>query len=56
MAEGITRITVKGFKSIADECSLEIRPLTNLSRCQQLGQVEHYAAHTDDEANIGSSV
>ena len=51
MAEGITRITVKGFKSMADECSIEIRPLTILSRCQQLRQVEHNAATAYDETN-----
>ena len=38
MAEGITRITVKGFKSIADECSLEIRPLTILAGANSSGK------------------
>jgi predicted ATPase len=38
MAEGITRITVKGFKSIADECSIEIRPLTILAGANSSGK------------------
>ena len=28
--EGITKIAVKGFKSIAEECEIDIRPLTIL--------------------------
>jgi len=38
MAEGIMRITVKGFKSIADECSIEIRPLTILAGANSSGK------------------
>jgi predicted ATPase len=38
MAEGITRITVKGFKSIAEECSIEIRPLTILAGANSSGK------------------
>lgn len=38
MAEGITRITVKGFKSIANECSIEIRPLTILAGANSSGK------------------
>jgi predicted ATPase len=38
MAEGITRITVKSFKSIADECSIEIRPLTILAGANSSGK------------------
>jgi predicted ATPase len=38
MAKGITRITVKGFKSIADECSIEIRPLTILAGANSSGK------------------
>lgn len=38
MAEGITRITVKGFKSIADECSIEILPLTILAGANSSGK------------------
>jgi predicted ATPase len=38
MAEGITRITVKGFKSIADEISIEIRPLTILAGANSSGK------------------
>lgn len=30
MANEITRVSVKGFKSLAKECSLEIRPLTRM--------------------------
>jgi hypothetical protein len=29
--DGITRISVSGFKSIADEQSIEVRPLTILA-------------------------
>jgi hypothetical protein len=38
MAEGITRITIKGFKSIANECSIEIRPLTILAGANSSGK------------------
>jgi len=38
MAEGITRITVKGFKSIADKISVEIRPLTILAGANSSGK------------------
>jgi AAA domain, putative AbiEii toxin, Type IV TA system len=38
MAEGITCITVKGFKSIADECSIDIRPLTILAGANSSGK------------------
>jgi recombinational DNA repair ATPase RecF len=38
MAEGITRITVKDFKSIADEISIEIRPLTILAGANSSGK------------------
>jgi predicted ATPase len=38
MAEGITRITVKGFKSLAEECSIEIRPLTILAGANSSGK------------------
>jgi predicted ATPase len=38
MAEGITRITVKGFKSIADEIFMEIRPLTILAGANSSGK------------------
>ncbi len=29
--KGITRISVSGYKSLYDECSIEIRPLTILA-------------------------
>lgn len=38
MAEGITRIFVKGFKSLAKECSIEIRPLTLLAGANSSGK------------------
>jgi AAA15 family ATPase/GTPase len=38
MAEGITRITVKGFKSLAEECSIEICPLTILAGANSSGK------------------
>ncbi len=38
MVEGITRISVKGFKSLAEECSLEIRPLTILAGANSSGK------------------
>ncbi len=38
MAEGITRISVKGFKSLVDECSIEIRPLTLLAGANSSGK------------------
>ena len=38
MAEGITRISVKGFKSLAEECSIEIRPLTILAGANSSGK------------------
>ncbi len=37
-AEGITRITVSGFKSIAEEQSIEIRPLTILAGANSSGK------------------
>ena len=36
--EGITRITVKGFKSLAEETSIEIRPLTILAGANSSGK------------------
>ena len=38
MAEGITRISVNGFKSLAEECSIEIRPLTILAGANSSGK------------------
>ena len=38
MAEGITRISAKGFKSLAEECSIEIRPLTILAGANSSGK------------------
>jgi predicted ATPase len=38
MAEGITRISLKGFKSLAEECSIEIRPLTILAGANSSGK------------------
>lgn len=37
-AQGITRITVKGYKSLLEECSVEIRPLTILSGANSSGK------------------
>lgn len=37
-AQGITRITVKGYKSLYEECSVEIRPLTILSGANSSGK------------------
>ena len=36
--EGITKIAVKGFKSIAEECSIDIRPLTILAGANSSGK------------------
>ncbi len=36
--EGITKISVKGFKSIAEECSIDIRPLTILAGANSSGK------------------
>lgn len=38
MVEGITRISVKGFKSLAEERSIEIRPLTILAGANSSGK------------------
>lgn len=38
MAEGISRISVKGFKSLAEECSVEVRPLTILAGANSSGK------------------
>ncbi|MCC7571384.1 DUF3696 domain-containing protein, partial [Candidatus Micrarchaeota archaeon] len=38
MSEGISRIYVKGFKSLAEECSIEIRPLTILAGANSSGK------------------
>lgn len=38
MAKGITRISVKGFKTLAEECSIEIRPLTILAGANSSGK------------------
>ena len=32
--EGITKIAVSGFKSLAEECAIDIRPLTTSCRCE----------------------
>lgn len=37
-AQGITRITVQGFKSLYEECSIEIRPLTILAGANSSGK------------------
>ena len=36
--EGITRIAVKGFKSITEECEIDIRPLTILAGANSSGK------------------
>ena len=36
--EGITKITVKGFKSIAAECAIDLRPLTILAGANSSGK------------------
>ena len=36
--EGITKIAVKGFKSIAEECTIDIRPLTLLAGANSSGK------------------
>ena len=36
--EGITKISVKGFKSIAEECEIDIRPLTLLAGANSSGK------------------
>ena len=36
--EGITKIVVKGFKSIAEECAIDIRPLTILAGANSSGK------------------
>jgi predicted ATPase len=38
MAKAITRISEKGFKSLAEECSIEIRPLTILAGANSSGK------------------
>jgi AAA15 family ATPase/GTPase len=37
-AQGITAITVRGYKSLYDECHLEIRPLTILAGANSSGK------------------
>ncbi|MEQ8968775.1 MAG: AAA family ATPase [Coleofasciculus sp. C1-SOL-03] len=36
--QGITKISVQGFKSLYDECSIEIRPLTILAGANSSGK------------------
>ena len=36
--QGITKIAVKGFKSIAEECAIDIRPLTILAGANSSGK------------------
>ena len=36
--DGITKIAVKGFKSIAEECAIDIRPLTILAGANSSGK------------------
>ena len=38
MIKGITKIAVKGFKSIAEECEIDIRPLTILAGANSSGK------------------
>ena len=38
MIEGITKIAVKGFKSIAEECAIDIHPLTILAGANSSGK------------------
>jgi len=37
-AKGITRISVSGYKSLYEECSIEVRPLTILSGANSSGK------------------
>ena len=36
--EGITEIAVRGFKSLAEECTIDIRPLTILAGANSSGK------------------
>ena len=36
--EGITKIAVSGFKSLAEECAIDIRPLTILAGANSSGK------------------
>ena len=36
--KGITRISVSGYKSLYDECSIEVRPLTILAGANSSGK------------------
>ncbi len=38
MNSGITKIAVKGFKSIAAECEIDVRPLTLLAGANSSGK------------------
>ena len=38
ISQGITKIAVKGFKSIAEECAIDIRPLTILAGANSSGK------------------
>ena len=49
--EGITAISVQGFKSIAAESRIEVRPLTILAGANSFWQVEYNAAPVADEAD-----
>ena len=49
--KGITAISVQGFKSLANESRIEIRPLTISGWREQFWQIEYYATPIADEAD-----
>ena len=51
--EGVTKIAVSGFKSLANECAIDIRPADDTCGREQLRQIEHHATAIDAEADAG---
>ena len=54
--EGITKIAVSGFKSLAEECTIDICPLTILAGANSFREIEHHAAAIDAQADAGGTV
>ena len=54
--EGITKITVSGFKSLAKECAIDIRPLTILAGANSSGKSSIMQPLSDAQADAGGTV
>ena len=54
--QGITAITVGGYKSILQRDDHQDTPADDSGRRQQLWQIQHHATDVDDEADAGCNL